>query len=87
MCAGPDMLRGVIFFVSSILPGFYDLSNSYSEEFPESWGGFGGEIPFMIECPNVSHYCPVVDLCICSHLLKKKASLMLSENDNNQEYN
>ena len=78
MCAGPDMLRMCYFLTVLHPPGFYDLSDSYSEELPEPRGeGFGGEIPFVIECPNVSHslYCPVVDLCICSHLLKKKESI------------
>lgn len=41
----------------------------------------GFDIPFEDECSKVSHalHTAFVDLCICSHLLQKEASLMRNE--------
>lgn len=45
--SGPFALEGLVYLVSSIVSGSYNLSASSSTVLPESWGeGFGRDMPF-----------------------------------------
>ena len=56
------------------LPPISKISLIYEED--------GGSIPFRTEYSNylsLSAHCPVVDLCVNSHLLQEESSLMMAE--------
>jgi len=64
---------------------FFDIFQPPPPHFPpEPWReGFGVDISCRIGCSKVSYllstYRPVVCLCLCSHVLKEEASLMVAE--------
>ena len=66
-------LKGFVSLESSVPTASYDMFESSFGKFPEPEGEwFDGDIPFRTGCFKISSLCtcPVVDLCICSHLLQ-----------------
>lgn len=59
--------------------GSYYLLASSSAQIPETWGeGFDKDIPLRDECPqglSLPAHCPVVGLCVNSHLLQEVSLL------------
>lgn len=79
-------LESIISLVSSILTDSYNLSASCSAGFSEPKGRkFIGDSSFRIECSktSLSVHCSFVCVCICSHILKMEASLMMADEDTN----
>lgn len=85
--SAPVLLRleGPGSLVSPISIGAYNPSASFPTEFPEPcWGDGMARSQLGLSVPlahSVSEHWPVVALCTCSHLLWKKASPMMAEQD------
>lgn len=78
----PLCLEGLVFLVSSILTGSYNLCASSSAEFLNLWVGFWWKQPIwelVFQGLSLSAFCPVVDLCVCSYLRQEETSLMMAE--------
>lgn len=85
MCMKPAVFRWPC-FLGVLHALFFTLPAPSSLGIPEPRGQrFGEDNLTKAECSKISHsaYFPAVGHCVCSHLLQKEASLMMTEQATN----